>query len=398
MAERLKFTKRAVEALTTEAGKDRTYYYDTVVPSLCVSVAAGGTKSFFVYRKVRGRPTRHRIGSFPEMSVELARQRAAAVNLQILDGQDPHADRQAKRAEPTLGEAFDLWMTHAKAHKRTWDQDEYQYDRFLKPWASRSLSSIRHADVVHLHAEIGEHSGKYSANRALALLRSTLNHAIRLLELDQANPAASVRASRAEQRERRLRPEELPPFSRALPAEPNTDFRAYIFLSLFTGARKSNLLAMRWDEVSFAQRLWVVPADKSKNGRAMPVPLSVEALRILQDRRERADQGEGFIFPGSGKSGHLQDPKFCWKRVCERAGIANLRLHDLRRTLASFQIDGGASLEVVGKTLGHQSAQTTKIYARMALDPVRESVERAAKSILEAANGGGTNLGEEKRE
>ncbi len=386
MTKRLKFTKQAIEKLVTEPGAERTYYYDLVTPALCVSVARGGTKSFFIYRRIQGKPKRYRIGQFPEMTVEQARKRAAEANLKVIEGQDPQAEKQAKRAQPTLGDAFELWMTYAKAHKRTWRQDDDQFERQLSHWKSQRLSDLRRAEIVSWHASLGEEKGKYSANRALALLRSIYNHAINNLELSIVNPATSVRMFREESRDRRLSPDELPAFFRALADEPNHDIKDYVFLALFTGARRSNLLSMRWDEISMEQKLWVIPASKSKNGLAMPVPLADPALEILHRRLAAREQDNPFVFAGRGESGHLEDPKSGWKRICKNAGITNLRIHDLRRTLASFQIDGGASLEVVGKTLGHQSAETTRIYARMALDPVRASVEQATASMLLAAN------------
>jgi len=102
----------------------------------------------------------------------------------------------------------------------------------------------------------------------------------------------------------------------------------------------------------------------------------------------RARQGSSssiWVFPGTGVTGHLVEPKKAWKRVLERAGISNLRIHDLRRTLGSWQAKTGASLVIVGKSLNHKSPSTTAIYARLDLDPVRESVERATGAMLVAA-------------
>ena len=93
-----------------------------------------------------------------------------------------------------------------------------------------------------------------------------------------------------------------------------------------------------------------------------------------------------FVFPGIGKSGHLQEPKKGWKRILERAKITDLRIHDLRRTLGSWQAKTGASLAIIGKSLNHKNQNTTAIYARLDLDPVRESVNAATKAIFNAAN------------
>jgi len=88
-------------------------------------------------------------------------------------------------------------------------------------------------------------------------------------------------------------------------------------------------------------------------------------------------------FPGEGKVGHLADPKKAWHRVLKRAGICDLRVHDLRRTLGSWQAAAGANSYIIGKSLGHKSQQSTAIYARLNLDPVRASVNQAIDAMFE---------------
>ncbi|MBC7857107.1 MAG: tyrosine-type recombinase/integrase, partial [Pirellulaceae bacterium] len=90
-----------------------------------------------------------------------------------------------------------------------------------------------------------------------------------------------------------------------------------------------------------------------------------------------------------GKAEHLVDPTRIWKRILERAGLPGLRIHDLRRTLGSWQAATGASLPIIGKSLGHKNQATTAIYARLDLDPIRASVDTAALAILAAAAKGG---------
>jgi integrase len=90
------------------------------------------------------------------------------------------------------------------------------------------------------------------------------------------------------------------------------------------------------------------------------------------------------VFPGRGKTGHLVEPKTCWKRVLNRAGISDLRLHDLRRTLGSWQAIQGAGLPIVGKSLGQSSIHATAVYAHLVTDPVRASVNKATTALLEA--------------
>jgi integrase len=121
---------------------------------------------------------------------------------------------------------------------------------------------------------------------------------------------------------------------------------------------------------------------KTKNGTAQTVTLSPEAVTVLKSRK--AGEGE-FVFPGEGKTKHIVEPKKAWAALLKAAGIENLRIHDLRRTLGSWQARTGASLPIIGKSLNHKTHQATAIYARLDLDPVRQSVNTATAAMMEAA-------------
>ena len=118
----------------------------------------------------------------------------------------------------------------------------------------------------------------------------------------------------------------------------------------------------------------------------MTIPLIHEAVEILQHRKKTAISI--FVLPSPGRSksktGHMTDPRTAWKNLLKRAKLENFRLHDLRRTLGSWQTIAGASTAIVGKTLGHKSPASTAVYARLNLDPVRQSMETAVEAMLAA--------------
>ena len=93
-------------------------------------------------------------------------------------------------------------------------------------------------------------------------------------------------------------------------------------------------------------------------------------------------------FSGAGISGHLVETKKPWKRILDKAGLKNLRIHDLRRSLGSWQAATGANLSIIGKTLAHKNVSTTAIYARLNIDPIRESMNKATDAMLNAAGVG----------
>ena len=175
--------------------------------------------------------------------------------------------------------------------------------------------------------------------------------------------------------------DELQRFFQSLAEEPNETIRDYVLISLLTGARKSNVCSMKWDDINFDRAEWRI--KETKNGTPQTVALSPEALEVLINRKP-SDRSV-FVFPGSGKQMHLVEPKKGWKRILERAKIEDLRIHDLRRTLGSWQAKTGASLAIIGKSLNHKNQNTTAIYARLDLDPVRDAVNTATSAMLTAA-------------
>lgn len=139
---------------------------------------------------------------------------------------------------------------------------------------------------------------------------------------------------------------------------------------------------MQWSEINFVDSTWRIPL--TKNRIPQNVPLVKPAMDILNARRKTISENEPFVFPGKGKTGHLVEPKKTWANILASSKITNLRIHDLRRTMGSWQAKTGASLTVIGKGLNHKSVQTTAIYARLDIDPVRDSMNTATDAMLKA--------------
>lgn len=374
------FTKQFLQSLKAPAS-GRLYVADTREKGLSVYVTSSGIITFFVRKRINRRDERVVIGRFPEMTIEQARTQALAIKAQVAQGKDPIEDKRRMRSEITFFDMFQEFMErYSKKHKRSWRYDEREVNKFLSHWFKRKASTITKQEIQLLHERIRDKNGLYQANRILERISAIFNRAIEW-GWQGENPAHGIRKFREKSRDRFLQPDELPRFFAALEAEENQTARDFLMLSLLTGARKSNVLAMRWDEIHFERAEWRIP--ETKNGDPLTIPLSLQAIEIL-DRRRQGTNSE-WVFAVSGStSGHLADPKKAWQRVLARAGIKDLRIHDLRRSLGSWQASTGASSFVIGKSLGHKSQQATQIYARLNLDPVRESVERATQAMMAA--------------
>lgn len=378
---KLNFTKAILNALKLPSRGKRSLYRDSKTPGLGIRITDTGHKTFIVYRKIDGKPERITLGRYPDLSIEQARHKAIEINAAIVRGENPNDKRRLERTEATLGNLFHEYMErYARLHKKSWKSDEARFKLHLYCWKDKKISQITKADIQKLHVHIGK-AHKVEANRMLALISIMFNKSVEFGLWDKPNPVSGIKKFKEKSRDRFLQSEELPRFFAALAKEPNGIIRDYILLAILTGARRANLLAMRWNEISWERSEWRIPT--TKNGEPQIVPLSEEAVTIL--KRRKLNSVSHYVFPGSGLSGHLVEPKKGWHRILKDADIENLRIHDLRRTLGSWQAKTGASLAIIGKSLNHKSPQTTAIYARLDIDPIRESVEKATNAILTAA-------------
>ena len=374
------FTKKLLSDIAAPK-KGRKYLHDNREKGLSAYVTPSGAVTFYVRKRVNGRDERIIIGRFPDVSIEQARKKALDIKAQVALGKDPAADKKRLRSEITFGEMFQEYMErYSKKQKRSWQYDEREVNKFLSHWFTRKASSITKREVQALHERIHDGNGLYQANRILERISAIYNRAIRW-GWEGTNPAHGIKKFKEKSRDRFLKKDEMPRFFEALAQEENETAREFILLCLLTGARKANVLAMRWNEVNFELKEWRIP--ETKNGEPHTVPLSDQAIEVLEGRR--ANASSVFVFPGKGKDGHYSDPARAWRRVLKRAGIQDLRIHDLRRTLGSWMAATGTTTAIIGKTLAHKSVHATKIYERLDLDPVRASIDVAHQAILDAA-------------
>ena len=373
---RFPFSKSRLKSLETPS-QSRIYVYDSKVPSLAMCVTNTGTKTFYLYRKVQGRPERIRLGIFGDLSVEQAQDEARKLIGDIARGADVVQERKARRNVPTLSIAFERWgKLHASIHRRSWKEDQRVYKKYLARFHSRQLNRITASDVAAWHGDVGEHHGRVQANRALTLLRTVYNYHAKTLGYEGKNPTLNVKKFPEQSRERFLQPAEIKRFFASLARQPQP-WRDFFAVLLFCGARKSNAMAMRWDDVDLDGMTWRIPAPK--NGTPTTLPLTPAVVRILVDRLVERNESP-YVFPG--RAGHLRDPQDAWQSLLRDAEIADLHIHDLRRSLASWQAALGTSLQIVGASLGHQDMRATQVYSRLQLDPIRQSVNQAVGEMM----------------
>jgi integrase len=361
-----------------KTGED--FYRDKSLRGFALRVNWGGTKSFILEGRVKRRVRRMTLGRWPVMSVTKARARALQMKGLIADGGDPTASTDQAITFKALALRY---VEHGKQHdKKTWDQDKRALELYIpKGWNGRRLSDITRDEIVKLHDQVGEQNGRYSANRLMALLRAMFNSAIDWKLFTGENPAARIKMFKEGKRERFLSPDELQRVNEALLQEPDPYWRAYFPLVCMLGTRRMELLAGKWTDVDLEQRTWRLPMTKA--GRSHLLPLPTPAVAILEHLPSRG--ASEWVFPGRGATGHKVEPKAAWERIRSRAGVPDVRIHDLRRTLGSWLAAAGYGLPMIGRALNHASPSSTAVYARLALDPVRTMLEANAAAMFGSA-------------
>jgi integrase len=137
---------------------------------------------------------------------------------------------------------------------------------------------------------------------------------------------------------------------------------------------------MRWEDIDLGAAIWTIPAHVAKNKTATPIPLTTPAVKLLQERLDHS-AGEPWVFPSPVGSRHLVGLTKAWMRVLRRAGIQDLRIHDLRRSVGTAMARAGASPHIIATGLGHRSIASARTYVRLAGEDARQALNDAVAAL-----------------
>ena len=359
--------------------------YDDDVKGFGARITAGGVKSFILnYTTKSGRGRRCTIGRCDHWTTTDARNEARRLKHEIDLGGDPLADIEDARTAPTVGDLVERFAEEHVSDLRPSSAASYRtlLKYILSVGANVKVRDVRYEDVAALHRRITKAGNSYSANRCLAVASRMFSLAVRW-GWRETNPCKGVERNREHSRQRYLTADELIRLTRVLAEFPDRDMADIVRMLLLTGARKGEVVALKWADLDLSVGTWTKPASIVKQNRAHTVPLSAPACQLLSEIKQRRT-GSEYVFPGTGKHGHIRYVFNAWRRLCEAAGIVNLRLHDLRHSFASELVSSGASLPLIGSLLGHRSAASTYRYSHLYPDAQRAAVERVGAAIENA--------------
>jgi integrase len=378
----------AIKSLEKPA-KGNVITWDDEARGLGIRITAGGARSFvFDYRvKGTGQARRMVIGRFPNWTAAAARTEAKRLRSLVDVGQDPLGGFEALREAPTMAALCDRFEREFLPRKRPATSESYKraLKLHVRPHFGKfaKVADVHFTDVDKLHAKVTKDGSPYQANRVVAVLSKLFSMAIKW-QMIATNPAKGIEKNPESKRKRYLSGEELARLMDAL-ASSDRQFADIIRLLVMTGARKGEVLAMRWADIDIARGIWTKPGSTTKQKTDHVVSLSAPMLALLTDTHT---QNHEFVFPSDGKTGHVVSIKRAWAALLKAAGIAphpqygNLRIHDLRHSFASRLVSSGSSLELIGALLGHSNPATTARYAHLFQDPQRAAVEKDSASVM----------------
>ena len=378
MANRIpKLTRRAVEALKAN-GAD-TVYWDGELTGFGIRVRKSGRKNYVLQTRVRGTLRWYTIGQHGRITADEARAAALEILAQAKMGIDPRDADARRKAEPVMTELGRRFLEeYVPVHCKPSTQGEYRRSvtLFIDPAIGEMrISEVERKDIAKLHFDMRDKP--YQANRTLGVLSKMFSLAeVWGLRPDGSNPCRHVKRYKENKRERFLSPEETERLCEVL-AEAEDEMPSAVAafrLLLLTGCRLSEVQFLRWEYVKDD----CIELPDAKTG-SWVVPLGPEACAVLAALPREEDNP--WVITGGLPGSHITDLQKPWRRIRARAGLEDVRIHDLRHRYASRALALGESLTMIGKLLGHTQVQTTARYAHLARDSIQTAAARVTGSI-----------------
>lgn len=374
---KVQLTRQFTGTADCPPGRSKIDFFDVDQRGFMLEVRASGGKTFYQrYTDSRGRERQFKLGPADVLTLDQARRKARLVLAQALIGEDPQQQRRELRATPTLKEFVHArYLPHVKSYKRSWCTDETVLRLHIIPaLGAEPVDQVKNeqiADLLRRMRDKGYSSG--TTNRVLILIRYIYNlgKKWRVAGMSQ-NPTLGLSTAPDVQRDRFLSAEETQHLIAAIEVDENRVAAQAIMLLLLTGGRRNEITQAKWEYINWERRTLLVPLSKSGKPRA--IALNAQALALL--RAIPREHDNPYIFPSPVNGKPSASLFFPWDRIRKRAGLKDVRLHDLRHSYASFLVNQGISLYVVQGLLGHAHSRTTQRYAHLAHETLLDAAER----------------------
>lgn len=400
----LNFTKAVLDRLPAAKSGTRDYYNDTKVRGLQLAVTDHGAKSFCLYRRMGGRPTRYTLGRYPDLTPENARKKAETIAGRVALGEDvAQGDRVARSRKVTLADVFERFkIVRNRLRPTTIRGYENLLKSCFKDWKDRPVVDITKDKVAALHLLMTAERGPASADGAMRFLRSLLNFANGEYEAQDGtpllidNPVRRLSQTRAWHRAKRrntlIKQDQLKPWFEAvllLKAEATAQgidtqgalVADYLLLLIFTGLRRSEGAQLVWSDVDLKAKTLTVRDTKNHEDHVLPL---TDYLHQVLSARRKVTTGD-FVFPGQGARGYLAEPRPQMNKITARSGVP-FHLHDLRRTFATIAESLDIPAYALKRLLNHKMRQdVTAGYVVADVERLRAPMQKITDFMLKSA-------------
>jgi len=385
----IKINKRTVDAI--QPGVRDLISWDADLGGFGVRCRVSGAKVYVLKYRHLGRQRWFTIGQHgAAWTPELARREAKRLLGEVAAGRDPAQSRDTGKAAPTVNKLIDQFLSeHVDTKRKSRTSVEYKrlFDKLIRPVIGRyRIEAVTRSEIAKLHHDL--RGTPYQANRVLAVLSKLFNWAERYgYRPDGSNPCRHVEKFKEEKRERFLSAAEMSRLGMVLAKaerdglEMSSVIHA-IRLLIFSGARLTEILTLKWSDVDFERGC--LQLSDSKTG-AKVIHLNAPALELLAS--VQSVEGNPHVITGRLTGAHLVNLEKPWRRIRAAAGLNDVRLHDLRHSFASVGAAAGYGLPVIGALLGHTQAATTHRYAHLAADPLKQASDAIGRQIADALAG-----------
>jgi integrase len=380
---KVSLTPTLVASLKCPSGRKKIDYFDVLTKGLHLEVRASGNKTFYLrYKNSRNKTRNFKLADARDVTLSQARGMADKGRNRVVMGEDPcEAAAEAKQMPKFYQFIEDSYLPHVKSYKRSWTTDLSLLKTHLLPrFRERYLDEITRQDILKMRNDrIASGAAPGSANRLLIMMRFIFSLAIQWkLPGITNNPAKEVPLLEENNlTERYLSIDEARRLYEAVSTSENTVLKFIVSMLILTGARKRELLDSQWQDFDLSRRSWRIPLTKA--GKARHVPLSDGALSVLNEIQRIPDCPFVFANPRTRKP---YVSFFCaWNTARIKAGLADVRVHDLRHSFASLLINKGRTLYEVQRILGHTQVKTTMRYAHLSHDTLLDAANAATLSV-----------------
>ena len=342
-SQKIKINRSTVKALPLfkpnpeKPNTNQQLLFDSVLPGFGVRITESN-KAYFAQKRVGRKVVRFTIGPCNQIIPEKAREIAHEKLLEMARGQDPNLIKQGilAEAEITLEKSFQDFVEVRSLKPITFREYNRAMKKTFKDWQTKPVNSITKDMVMRKFRKVSSESGPALANLEFRFLRALMNFAMGQYENSKGEPLVSVNPvsrlsetkawHRIKRRQTIIDKSDLPKWFKGIRSLRNEDFRDYLTLLLLTGVRRSEGFQLQWSDIDLRNKTFII--QDTKNHNPLSLPMGSFLYKMFKERK-KASKSE-WVFPGTGRTKHMVDPKGALKEIKETTGI-KFSFHDLRR-------------------------------------------------------------------